>query len=121
MVFRARTRLDDSLDVVAAHGVGGIVGALLTGVFARTNWNPNGGDGVIAGNWRQLGVQAIAVVATLLYSAIGTAILLRLISAVTSLRATPHEEGIGLDFAEHGEEAYSRGEGAILLLERRGE
>jgi len=121
LLFRPRTRLDDSLDVVAAHGVGGIVGALLTGVFARTNWNPNGADGAIAGNWRQVGIQAIAVLATLIYSAVGTAVLLRLISAVTSLRATPHDEGVGLDFAEHGEEAYSRGEGAILLLERRGE
>lgn len=121
LLFRPRTRLDDSLDVVAAHGVGGIVGALLTGVFARLNWNPAGGDGVIAGNWRQLGVQAIAIVATLIYSAAGTFVLLRIIGAVTSLRATPQEEGIGLDFAQHGEEAYSRGEGAILLLERRGE
>ena len=80
------------------------------------NWNPGGGDGVIAGNWRQLGVQAIAVV--------GDADLQRRRHVRPAprhrrrdpLRATPQEEGLGLDFAQHGEEAYSRGEGAILLL-----
>jgi Amt family ammonium transporter len=121
LLLRAKTRLDDSLDVVAAHGVGGIVGALLTGVFARTNWNPDGGNGVIAGNWRQLGVQAIAILATLIYSGVATFVILKVLSLVTSLRAETREEGLGLDFTQHGEEAYSRGEGAILLLERRGE
>src|SRR5881397_850026 len=61
LLYRATTRLDDSLDVVAAHGVGGIVGALLTGVFASKAWNPDGADGSIA----QLGIQAVAVLATL--------------------------------------------------------
>jgi len=119
LLYRAKTRLDDSLDVVAAHGVGGIVGALLTGVFARTAWNPAGGDGAIAGNWRQLGVQAIAVLATLIYSAVATFVILKVLALVTSLRADPREEGLGLDFTQHGEEAYSRGEGAILMLERK--
>jgi Amt family ammonium transporter len=119
LLYRAKTRLDDSLDVVAAHGVGGVTGALLTGVFARTNWNPAGGNGVIAGNWKQLGVQAIAVLATLIYSAVATFVILKVLALVTSLRADAREEGLGLDFTQHGEEAYSRGEGAILVLERR--
>jgi Amt family ammonium transporter len=121
LLFRARTRLDDSLDVVAAHGVGGITGALLTGVFARKNWNIAGGDGVIAGNWNQLGVQFIAVLATLIYSAIASFVILKVLSLVMRLRTVPREEGLGLDISQHGEEAYSRGEGAILVLKRRGE
>ncbi|HKO01716.1 MAG TPA: ammonium transporter [Thermoanaerobaculia bacterium] len=121
LLYRATTRLDDSLDVVAAHGVGGIVGALLTGVFARTTWNPNGGNGVIAGNWHQLGVQAIAVIATLIYSLVATFIILKVLGMITRLRTDPREEGLGLDFTQHGEEAYGRGEGAILVLERRAE
>ncbi len=119
LLYRASTRLDDSLDVVAAHGVGGIVGALLTGVLAQKSWNDAGGDGVIAGNWRQFGVQVIAVAATIVYSAVGTFLIVKLIALVTSLRVDPREEGLGLDFSQHGEEAYSRGEGAILVLDKR--
>ena len=121
LLYRARTRLDDSLDVVAAHGVGGIVGALLTGVLAQKTWNGGAGDGVIAGNWHQLGVQGIAIVATIIYSTVGTLIIVKVLAAVTNLRTAPREEGMGLDFSQHGEEAYSRGEGAILLLDGRTE
>jgi Amt family ammonium transporter len=117
LLYRARTRLDDSLDVVAAHGVGGVVGALLTGVFAQRRWN-GVADGGVGGNWAQLGIQAIAVVATIIFSAVMTFIILKVISLVFRLRTNPREEGLGLDFTQHGEEAYSRGEGAILLLDR---
>ncbi len=119
LLYRATTRLDDSLDVVAAHGVGGTVGALMTGVLALKRWNAAGADGVITGNWSQLGVQAIAVLATLIYSGIATFVILKAIAFVTSLRASRHEEGLGLDFTQHGEEAYSHGEGALLLLEHK--
>ena len=117
LLYRARTRLDDSLDVVAAHGVGGIVGALLTGVLASKAWNGDGADGGV----HQLGIQLIAVAATLAYSAVATFVIVKLLGFATSLRAAPHDEGLGLDFTQHGEEAYSRGEGAILLLDRRSE
>jgi ammonium transporter, Amt family len=116
LLYRARTRLDDSLDVVAAHGVGGVVGALLTGVLASKAWN-----GSVDGSLSQLGVQAIAIGITIVYSAIATFVIVKLIGAVSALRATPRDEGLGLDFSQHGEEAYSRGEGAILLLDRRNE
>jgi ammonium transporter, Amt family len=119
LLYRATTRLDDSLDVLAAHGAGGIVGALLTGVFASKAWNADGGDGLLYGNARQLGVQAIAILATLVYSLVGTFVIVKCISLVTKLRTEPREEGMGMDFTQHGEEAYSRGEGALLLLERR--
>ncbi len=119
LLYRAGTRLDDSLDVVAAHGVGGIVGALLTGVLASKGWSGGAGSGVIDGNLKQLGVQAIAIVVTLLFSAAMTVVIVKLTGALLPLRMTAREEGLGLDFSQHGEEAYSKGEGAILLLDRR--
>ena len=119
LLFRAGTRLDDSLDVVAAHGVGGVVGALLTGVLAEKSWNDAGANGVILGNWRQLGIQTIAVLVTIVYSAVVTFLVVKLIGLVTSLRTDPRDEGLGLDVTQHGEEAYSRGEGAILVLDGR--
>jgi Amt family ammonium transporter len=115
LLWRARTRLDDSLDVLSAHGVGGIVGALLTGVLAEKAWNGTA-DGLLFGNPAQLGIQAVAVLATIVYSGVATFVILRLIALVSPLRASVREEGIGLDITQHGEEAYSRGEAAILVL-----
>ncbi|MDR7520361.1 MAG: ammonium transporter [Armatimonadota bacterium] len=116
VLWRARTRLDDSLDVLAAHGVGGTVGAILTGVLAQKAWN-GVADGLIAGNPVQVAVQALAVLAAAAYSAGGTLVLLRLVGAFLPLRVVdPAEEGLGLDVSQHGEEAYSTGEGAILVL-----
>src|SRR3954462_216749 len=114
IIWRARTRLDDSLDVVAAHGVGGTVGALLTGILAEKSWNGIA-DGALFGNPRQLGIQIAAVVATIAYSAVATFIIIKVIGFGFNLRASAKEEGIGLDVTQHGEEAYSRGEGAILV------
>lgn len=114
LLWRARTRLDDSLDVVAAHGVGGVVGAMLTGVLADRSWN-GVADGAMFGNVSQLAVQGVAVAATIAYSAAGTFAILKVIALMSGLRATSREEGVGLDVTQHGEEAYSRGEGAILV------
>jgi Amt family ammonium transporter len=114
LLWRARTRLDDSLDVVSAHGVGGIIGALLTGVLAQRSWN-GVADGALFGNARQLAVQLAAVAATIAYSAIATLVILKAIALASTLRASAREEGVGLDVTQHGEEAYSRGEGAILV------
>jgi ammonium transporter, Amt family len=115
LVWRARTRLDDSLDVVAAHGLGGTVGALLTGVLAEKAWNGTV-NGLAFGNPGQLGIQATAVLAAIVFSGIGTFLLLKLIGAVVPLRAPNTEEGLGMDVSQHGEEAYADGEGAILVL-----
>src|SRR5436190_18016909 len=114
LLWRARTRLDDSLDVVAAHGVGGTVGALLTGILAEKSWNGIA-DGALFGNPRQLGIQIAAVLATIAYSAVATLVIIKVIALGFNLRASAKEEGIGLDVTQHGEEAYSRGEGAILV------
>jgi Amt family ammonium transporter len=105
LVWRAKTSLDDSLDVVAAHGVGGTVGALLTGVFAQKSLN-GVQDGLMFGNPAQLGVQATAVAATIVYSGVVTFILLKLVGAIFPLRATSADEAVGLDVSQHGEEAY---------------
>jgi Amt family ammonium transporter len=120
LVWRARTRLDDSLDVVAAHGVGGTVGALLTGVFAEPAWNGNPAyAGLLFGNPGQVGIQAIAVLGAIAYSGLGTFVLLKLIGAVMPIRAERTDEGLGMDVSQHGEEAYADGEGAILVLPDR--
>ena len=119
LLWRARTRLDDSLDVVAAHGVGGTVGALLTGVLAQKSWN-GVADGALFGNPRQLAIQAVTVLAVALYSAGSTWGILKLVALFARVRATAREEGLGLDVTQHGEEAYGSGEGAILVLREGG-
>ena len=114
LVVRARTSLDDSLDVVAAHGLGGTVGALLTGVFASKALN-GVGDGLLFGNPWQLVVQGTAVLATIAYSGIMSFALLKAIGAVTPLRAVADDESVGLDVSQHGEEAYVHAEGSATL------
>lgn len=115
ILWRTRTRLDDSLDVVAAHGLGGTVGALLTGVFADRAWGAPV-NGLLYGNPRQFLVQCLAVLATVAFTALVTFALLKLVAVFAALKATPAEEGQGLDFSQHGEEAYASGDGALLLL-----
>ena len=105
LVYRAKTQLDDSLDVVAAHGVGGTVGALLTGVFAQKGLN-GVADGLLFGNPAQLGIQFAAVAAAIVYSGVVSFALLKLIGAVIPLRADSADETTGLDVTQHGEEAY---------------
>jgi Amt family ammonium transporter len=105
LVVRAKTSLDDSLDVVAAHGVGGTVGAMLTGVFAEKSLNGLA-DGALYGNPGQLLVQGAAVLATMFYSGLASFVLLKAISLVVSLRADTAAESEGIDITAHGEEAY---------------
>jgi Amt family ammonium transporter len=106
--FRARkTGVDDSLDVFGVHGIGGTLGALLTGVFAWTAVNPAGFDGLLHGNPKQLGIQALAVLITWVYSAVITFVLLKVIDAVMGLRVTADGEEAGLDVDQHRESAYS--------------
>jgi Amt family ammonium transporter len=115
LIVRVKTSLDDSLDVVAAHGVGGTVGALLTGVFAQKAFNGLA-DGALYGNPAQLGVQATAVAAAIVYSGGMSFILLKVIGMVVPLRAAPADESVGLDISQHGEEAYLHAErsGAVM-------
>jgi ammonium transporter, Amt family len=116
ILWRSRTSLDDSLDVVAAHGLGGTVGALLTGVFAEKAWNGST-NGLLFGNPQQFAIQGVAVLVSILFSAFATYVVLRVISFVVRLRVNRRDEGTGLDVSQHGEEAYTTGEGAILVLD----
>ncbi len=114
ILLRARTRVDDSLDVFAGHGIGGLSGALLTGVFAEKAWG--GTDGLLAGNAAQLGLQALGCVSSLVYAGVMTFVILKVLGAVSVLKAESRAEGLGMDVTQHGEEAYTSGEGSILVL-----
>ena len=115
LTIRPSTRLDDSLDVFAGHGLGGISGAILTGVFASAEF---GTAGLIEGNPKLVAIQTVAVLAAAAFSAVGTWGILKVISLIVPLRASDKEERRGLDLSAHGEEAYVTGEGAILLLNK---
>jgi Amt family ammonium transporter len=119
IVLRPRTRVDETLDVLAAHGTAGLTGILFLGFVAQLSWN-GVSNGLLYGNARQLAWQAIAALAGPAYAFTATFVLLRLIALVTPLRATEREEGIGMDIVEHGEEAYATGEGAILVSTEAG-
>lgn len=111
LIWRAKTSMDDSLDVLAAHGVGGTFGALLTGVFATKALNGIA-DGMLYGNPRQLLLQAVAVGATIVYSGVVSFILLKVIGLVIPLRPSAADETSGLDITLHGEEAYVHAQGS---------
>jgi Amt family ammonium transporter len=115
IAYRTRTRVDETLDVLAAHGTAGLFGLLFIGFFAQATWN-GVSDGLFYGNAAQLGHQALAVLAGPAYAFVMTFLLLKLIGAVMPLRASDREEAMGMDVIQHGEEAYVTGEGAILLL-----
>jgi ammonium transporter, Amt family len=101
-----RTRLDDTLDVFACHGIGGVWGALATGLFAQKLVNSAGSDGLFYGNPRQLLVQATAVLASAAWGFFGSIAVLKVLGWVMGLRVTPEEEELGLDVSQHGEMAY---------------
>lgn len=97
-------KLDDALDVFAVHGVGGIWGALATGLFADAAIG--GTDGLFFGNPEQLWIQFVAVVAAIAFTAVMTFLILKAIGMVTALRVPEEEEALGLDTTQHGELAY---------------
>ena len=111
MQVRSKLRVDDTLDVFACHGVAGIAGALLTGVFAAKHVNAAGADGLLyGGGLHQLGVQGLAVLVTVVLSAAGSYVILASLRMVMSLRVSIANEIGGLDAADHGEEAYHAGD-----------
>ncbi len=99
--------VDDSLDVMGVHGVGGVWGALATGLFATVAVNSAGANGLFYGNPEQITAQLIAVAASATYSFVVTVGILKAIDVVFGLRVAPHEEVHGLDITQHGEPAYS--------------
>ena len=100
-----RSRIDDTLDVFACHGIGGMIGALAVGLFATALVNPNV-NGLFYGHPAQLGIQALAVVVVSVFAFVGSYLLLRLVDLFSPLRVSPKEEEDGLDLSQHGEEAY---------------
>jgi ammonium transporter, Amt family len=104
--LRAKLGFDDSLDTFPVHGLGGTVGALLTGVFATKAVNAAGNDGLFAGNPGLLVTQFIGVVATYVFAAVGTFVILKLLGQFMELRVPSSAEDQGLDIGQHGEEAY---------------
>jgi ammonium transporter, Amt family len=119
VAYRPRTRVDETLDVLAAHGLAGFTGILFIGFFAQTGWNGLS-DGIIYGNADLLWDQVAAAAAAPAYAFTATFILLKVIGAVMPLRASEREESLGLDVTYHGEEAYPTGEGAILVTPEDG-
>lgn len=97
---------DDTLDAFGIHGIGGTIGAILTGVFADPSIN-EAGKGLLYGNPGQLWTQLIAVGATILYSGIMTLVIFVIIKAITGIRVEPEDEVVGLDESQHGEKAYN--------------
>jgi len=97
---------DDSLDVVGVHGVGGILGAIMTGVFASKAINSAGNDGLLYGNPSLLVTQLTAVGVTILFAVVGTSAILLVLKAVMGLRVSEQEERMGLDLSQHSESAY---------------
>jgi Amt family ammonium transporter len=114
IVYRTRTRVDETLDVLAAHGVAGFIGILFIGFFAQVAWN-GVSDGLVYGNAEQLGWQAIAAAVAPVYAFAMTYAILRVIGWLMPLRVTEKQEALGMDVVQHGEEAYASGEGAILV------
>ncbi len=111
VLVKNRFGYDDSLDAFGIHGVGGIVGALLTGIFASTAMNPAGFDGLLAGNAGLMLAQLAGIGAAAAFAGGLTWVLLKLIDATIGLRAPKDDEREGLDATQHGESGYSLGTG----------
>lgn len=106
-ILKPRLGYDDSLDAFGVHCVGGIWGAIATGLFASKAVNAAGADGLFFGNPRQLLIQLVAVGVTILFSALGTLIIYKLVDVLVGIRVGEKEELIGLDLTQHRERAYT--------------
>ena len=104
-LLRARSHVDDALDVFAVHGIGGMFGAIATGVLASSTVQA-AYSGLIDGHPQQVVTQAIAVVATIAYAVVGTFLIVKVVDAVLGIRVKPEAEDLGLDLSVHGEVAY---------------
>lgn len=105
---KEKLKYDDALDVFGVHGMGGLVGAILTGVFAtQLVTGPEGAQGALYGDWNQLWIQIVCNVAAIAFSAIMTFILFKIVDAIVGIRVDKDEESIGLDITQNGEIAYS--------------
>ena len=100
--MKIRLGYDDSLDVVAIHGLGGFTGILATGLFASV-----GAQGLFFGNPGQFMVQVVLAFSTLVFVLVGTFVILKIVDVLVGLRVSPEDEEVGLDLSQHSERAYS--------------
>jgi len=107
MFMKGKFGYDDSLDAFGVHGIGGMLGAICTGLWATVTINEAGADGVFHGGGMLLVWQVVAVVGSFAFSFIVSFGLLKLIDKVMGLRVNPEHEGIGLDLTQHSESAYT--------------
>jgi Amt family ammonium transporter len=107
VVMKSRIGYDDSLDVVGVHGVGGTWGALATGLFASTAVNEAGRNGLLLGDAKTLGIQLVSVLATWIFAAVATLIILKILDATMGLRVPTEDEQMGLDLSQHNEAGYT--------------
>jgi Amt family ammonium transporter len=114
VAWRPRTRVDETLDVLAAHGVAGLTGIVFIGLAAQQGWN-GVANGLFYGDGGQLVSQLVAALAAPVYAFGMTYVLLRVLGALMPLRGSDHQEAVGMDIVHHGEEAYASGEGAMLI------
>jgi Amt family ammonium transporter len=105
--LKSRWKFDDSLDVVGIHGVGGVTGTLLLGIFATKSVNPNGVDGLLAGSSTQLMAQLLGVGVVCGYAFLVSWLILKGVHSVMGLRISEEAEHQGLDYTEHSETAYN--------------
>lgn len=106
-VMKGKLGYDDSLDAFGVHGVGGTVGTLLTGIFAQKAINPAGADGLLFGNLHTFGIQCLMLVVTVVFAAIMTFIIFKIVDAAIGMRVEEKNEIIGLDLTQQSEAAYT--------------
>jgi Amt family ammonium transporter len=106
LFFKRYKKIDDVTDVFCCHGVAGVIGSLLTGIFATIEVNPAGQNGLLHGNFTLFLYQLIGVVIAIFISVLGTALILGVLKQVMNIRTTKEEEIQGIDLVEHGEKAY---------------
>ncbi|HEX3046366.1 MAG TPA: ammonium transporter [Bacillota bacterium] len=106
IALRNKWKIDESLDVWACHGMGGVWGVLAAGIFASKAINPAGADGLIYGNWNLLWIQARAAIIVIVFSFVVTYLLAKFVDKLWGLSVSDTAEQVGLDISQHGEEAY---------------
>jgi Amt family ammonium transporter len=105
--MKGKLGYDDSLDAFGVHGVGGVLGTLATGIFAQKMINPGGSDGLLFGNFSALALQALGILAVMVYSFVVTVVILKVLDRTMGLRVSLEDEVDGLDLSQHGESGYT--------------
>ncbi|MBQ6975902.1 MAG: ammonium transporter, partial [Selenomonadaceae bacterium] len=108
-ILKEKFGYDDSLDAFGVHGIGGMWGAIATGIFATTAVNPDGANGLFYGETDLFFAQVVSIIVAIIFAVVGSTILYKIVNAVTEIRADENEEIQGLDIIEHGERGYNVG------------